>query len=553
MVQALIKRLSMPISGLHKAAYVLAVLALGSQVLALLRDRLFAHTFGAGEVLDLYYAAFKIPDLIFAGVVTLVSAYVLVPKIMSVPAEKLRSLVSSTATFLTSVYLVAMIPLLLFLAPLLQLVFPHLYSVFGQQFVVFTGLLLIQPLVLGLSNIFGSVTQSRERFVLFALSPIVYNVGIILGLVLLYPYFGLYGIAYGVIIGSFLHLLINLLVLIEEQSLPTISFSQWSLIKEVVRDSFPRSLSMIAIAVTSIVLVAILAREGAGLVAVFTLASNIQAIPLSLVAVSYATAAFPLLSRTFAAKDFEQFQIAFLSAARHLIFWSVIIACLLLVLRAHIVRVILGSGAFDWGDTRLTAAVLALLSLALFMQGFLLLCARAWYAANRNWMPSLIQTVGAVGIIGSSLFLLTLHHNDTFFASFIEALFRVTDVEGTSVLMVALGVFLGNVCMVIATAVLMRPLVPSLIKELAQPLLHASAAGILAGAGAYGVLVVMGNIAPLTTFFAVLAQGVIAGMVGSIVAFIVLVGLDNQEVKIVLKALKKETALDIPSLPKTTD
>src|SRR6185437_12482953 len=89
-----------PVRNLHQAAYLLAILTLASQALALLRDRTFAHTFGAGQVLDLYYAAFRVPDLVFALVSSLVSAYVLIPRITGMDREGTRRLLSESASFL---------------------------------------------------------------------------------------------------------------------------------------------------------------------------------------------------------------------------------------------------------------------------------------------------------------------------------------------------------------------------------------------------------------------------------------------------------------------
>src|SRR3990167_5464267 len=103
MVRRILERIAAPVRGLHQAAYLLAALTLASQVLALLRDRAFAHTFGAGEVLDLYYAAFRVPDLVFAVVSSLVSAYVLIPRIAGMDRETTRRLLSESATFLFGV------------------------------------------------------------------------------------------------------------------------------------------------------------------------------------------------------------------------------------------------------------------------------------------------------------------------------------------------------------------------------------------------------------------------------------------------------------------
>ena len=100
MVRRIFARIVAPIRGLHQAAYLLAALTLASQALALLRDRTFAHEFGAGQVLDLYYAAFRVPDLVFALIASLVSAYVIIPRITGMDREAVRRLLSESATFL---------------------------------------------------------------------------------------------------------------------------------------------------------------------------------------------------------------------------------------------------------------------------------------------------------------------------------------------------------------------------------------------------------------------------------------------------------------------
>ena len=100
MVRNMLARFTAPIRGLHQAAYLLAALTLASQVLALLRDRTFAHSFGASPVLDLYYAAFRVPDLVFALVSSLVSAYVLIPRITGMDRESIGRLLSQSASFL---------------------------------------------------------------------------------------------------------------------------------------------------------------------------------------------------------------------------------------------------------------------------------------------------------------------------------------------------------------------------------------------------------------------------------------------------------------------
>jgi putative peptidoglycan lipid II flippase len=158
MVRRILRSLSLPIRGLHQAAYTLAGLTLISQLLALLRDRIFAKNFGAGQLLDAYYAAFKIPDLLFALVASLVSAYVLIPQISGLieteQKEEIRSLISQTTTFLLIAGGGVCFIFGLFAPTILGVLFPSIVAgVYGHDFIILSRVLLMQPIILGLSSI----------------------------------------------------------------------------------------------------------------------------------------------------------------------------------------------------------------------------------------------------------------------------------------------------------------------------------------------------------------------------------------------------------------
>jgi putative peptidoglycan lipid II flippase len=135
---------------------------------------------------------------------------------------------------------------------------------------------------------------------------------------------------------------------------------------------------------------------GTGVVSVFTFASNLEAVPLALIGSSYAVAAFPALSEASALEKRGEFTAILSASARHIILWSMVALGLIIVLRAHIVRAVLGTGAFDWNATRLTAALLALLSIGLVAQGLVLLFSRALYAARQSWRPLAYQVLAGV-------------------------------------------------------------------------------------------------------------------------------------------------------------
>jgi len=538
MVRRLLERIAAPVRGLHQAAYLLAALTLASQALALLRDRTFAHTFGAGEVLDLYYAAFRVPDLVFALVASLVSAYVLIPRITGMDRESTRKLLSESATFLFGVGGLICIVLAVFMPQFLSFLYPSLAtSAYQSEFILLARILLVQPILLGLSGVLGSVTQVHRRFVLFALSPVFYNLGIILGAVFLYPLWGLPGIGIGVVIGALAYLLVNVPVIIGAGVMPTFKIPKFALMMPVIRDSIPRSLALGMGSVTALVLTAFASRVGTGSVSVFTFASNLEAVPLALIGSSYAVAAFPALSEASALERRDEFTRILSSSARHIILWSVVSLGLIVVLRAHLVRVILGTGAFDWNATRLTAALLAVLAVGLVAQGLVLLFSRALYAVRQSWQPLFYQTVGGVLTVVFALAFLAMP--DSEFSASLAALLKVGDVPGTAVLLIALAATLGQIFLAVFSLIALRNVSPGLFRTLTRPLVDGSIAALVGGAAAYAMLMLEGGIAPLTTLMSVFTQGLVAGLVGLVFSALALYFVENEEFRIVTSALFK--------------
>jgi len=233
----------------------------------------------------------------------------------------------------------------------------------------------------------------------YASAPVLYNVGIIAGIVFLMPRFGIEGVAYGVIIGALLHLLIQVPVVIKHGLFPRFLLKlDWMEIKDVVLLSLPRTITLSATHLTLIVLVAIASLMDEGSIAIFNFSFNLQSVPLAIIGVSYSVAAFPTLARFFSNGQREKFAEHIIAATRHIIFWSTPAIVLFIVLRAQIVRTILGSGEFDWSDTRLTAAALAVFVVSILAQALQLLFVRAYYAAGRTMVP-LVVNIGSATII----------------------------------------------------------------------------------------------------------------------------------------------------------
>ncbi|HVX90706.1 MAG TPA: lipid II flippase MurJ [Candidatus Paceibacterota bacterium] len=545
MVGRIIRSLTNPVRGLHEAAYVLAAFALLSQLLALVRDRLLAGTFGAGGVLDIYYAAFRVPDFLFATVASLLSLYALMPILSRLEAEHPGRMISFLRQCLLWFFVgMGLIAAMCFvLAPLLiHLTAPGLASdpATAANLVSLTRILLLQPIFLGASNILANLTQMRHRFVLYSISPLLYNLGIISGVLFLYPLVGIAGLGWGVVVGAVLHFLIQVPYFAREsieERVPTREARGY--LMQVLVLSIPRTFALASTQVTILVLTALASYFAAGSISVFTFAYNLQAVPIAIIGVSYSVAAFPTLARLFASGEREKLAAHVENALRHLLFWSVPLTVLVIVLRAQLVRVILGTGAFDWAATRLTAAALALFIVSLAAQNLTLLIARTYYAAGNSRKPLYYGIVDIVVSIGSALALAGIFHASPGLRLFIESLLRVDNIVGSTVLMLALGYALGSIAEALVGYVyFVRDFgIPQ--RRVLRVLLQSFGASVIGGAAAYGTLALLGATGPLTTVISVFATGFIAGIVGLgvIAAFLYL--LKSEELVEVVGALHR--------------
>jgi putative peptidoglycan lipid II flippase len=512
MMVRLFSAVAKEVRGMHEAAYLLAGFALGSQLLALVRDRILASTFGASHTLDLYYAAFRLPDFLFATVASLLSLYALLPVLSRFERENEALVVS-------------------FLRDTLGIFFVAMALVCGAAaLVMLMRILLLQPLLLGLSNTLASFTQLKHRFILYSVSPLLYNLGIIFGAVVLYPRLGLAGLGWGVVLGAFMHCAVQLPFFFgHERGAALPRRALFSHLREVLVLSVPRTLSLAAGQISLLIIVALASFLAPGSIAVFTFAYNLQAVPLTIIGVSYSVAAFPTLARLFAAGKQSEFSSHIEAALRHIIFWAVPATVFIVVLRAQLVRVILGAGQFDWAATRLTAAALALFVLSLAAQSVTLLIMRAYYAAGETKKPLYRGIVDIFVSVGSALLLLSLFHSSIFVRDFIESLLRVSDIPGTTVLMLSLGYTIGALAQCGIGFLLFLRTFSIATARLKRLLWQSFAASVIGGGISYAVLALLGATGNTEHTFEVFLQGLAAGCAGLAATAFILALMKNEE------------------------
>ena len=548
MVRRVFGFLTQEIRGLHEAAYLLALLAFLSQLLALVRDRLLAAEFGAGHTLDVYYTAFRVPDFLFVTVASLLSLYALMPVLSRLEAESPEKMMAflrqSLLGFFTVMAVIAAVAAI-FAPEIMRLIAPGFAPGTPEagQLILLTRIILLQPIFLGASNIISNLTQMRDRFLLYAVSPLLYNLGIIAGIVFFYPVLGIAGLGWGVVLGATMHFLIQVPFFAAQPAgafLPRREALRH--LKEVLVLSVPRTLALASTQLSLLVLIALASFLAAGSISVFMFAYNLQAVPVAIIGISYSVAAFPTLAKLYADGAFGKLAAHAENALRHLLFWSIPVMVLTIVLRAQIVRVILGAGAFNWDATRLTAAALALLVLSLAAQNATLLISRTYYAAGKSKLPFFWGLIDVSVSVGSALALLALFHISPAFRSFIETILRVNGLIGTSVLMLALGLALGSVAEAIAAY---RAFVRDFAVEtapLSRLLWQSVGASLVGGVAAYSALGMVGALTPLSTTLVIILQGAAGGAAGLAATTLVLYFLHNTELKEIVASLRRRLA-----------
>jgi len=392
----ILKFLSQKYSSITSAAVVIAAAGLLSRVLGIVRDRVLAGQFGAGNELDIYYAAFRIPDLLITLIALGALSAGFIPVFISLIKNEQEPEKNIDAwKFVSNIINIFALTLigagvvLAFLSPWLVPVVTPGFS--GEKLaltVSLTQILYLSPFILGVSSIWGGVLQSFRQFLAFSLAPVMYNLGIIIGAKFFVPIWGLYGLAYGVILGALFHLLIQV------PSLVNLGWKHFWIFKPrdnnfmaVLRLIGPRILGLASGQINLIVITILASTITAGSLAIFNLANNLQSFSVGFFGVSYALAVFPVLSRCYAQDDEKSFQQAFISTFKQILLFTIPLSALFIILRIQIVRVILGAGKFNWTDTVLTADALGLMCLSVFAQALMPLLVRVFYARHNTIYP----------------------------------------------------------------------------------------------------------------------------------------------------------------------
>jgi putative peptidoglycan lipid II flippase len=430
-----------------RATLIIAFFSLLSSLLGVIRQAIFSNRFGADVLIDSYFAAFRIPDFVFNLLILGTFSVAFIPvfsEYLQRDERKARRLANSIINTTLILMLGLCVIALIFIDPLVTAIAPGFKDEARELTKTYTQIFLLSPILLTLSAIASSILNSYKRFAVVAAAPLIYNASIIVGAVWFYPKFGPVGLAYGVILGAALHFAIQLPMLMSVgfRYQPVIDAKEpgfrkfWQLY-------LPRIFSMGTGQVTLVVASIFGSFLGAGSLASFYYASNLQGVALNIFAVSAALAVFPLMSDLFNKKDFGGFKDVIAKTTIQILYFVIPLSVIMLVLRAQIVRLVNGAGQnthFDFNDTKLVAATLGLFVISFFAQGLIALFTRAFYAMRNTKIPVIISLITiAVNIFFTWFFVQRLGVPGLALA------FSISSIIELLILMMELHVKLGNI------------------------------------------------------------------------------------------------------------
>jgi putative peptidoglycan lipid II flippase len=390
-----------PQNSIVSAASIIMIMIIASRILGLIRQRTLALYFTPDD-LSLFFAAFRLPDLIFEVLVfgTFSSAFIPVfTKALHDKHKNAWDIAGRVVNIGLVIFLGSAIVFAIFAGRIYTYITPGFSPENVAQIASLARILFAAQAFFVVSYVLTGVLESSRRFLVPALAPIFYNLGIILGTILFNESLGLMAPTIGVVMGAFAHLLVQLPLALKLGFRPVATLAPTPEVKEIGRLSVPRlvDLSVEQIQKTAELFLASLISQGA--YTYFTLATSLQILPVNLFGTSLAKAALPTLSRQEGSP--YQFKKTLFTALNQIIFLIAPAATVLIVLRIPIVRLVFGTSIFDWEATVQTGLVLSAFAFGISFQAVTALLERGFYALHDTKTPVAISiTTISLMVIG---------------------------------------------------------------------------------------------------------------------------------------------------------
>lgn len=380
-----------PQTNILSAAIVIMVMIALSGVLGLIRNRVLAHFFSV-ETLSIYFAAFRLPEIIFEVLVFGTFSSAFIPTFTAYLSRRQRDqawyVAAISLNFAVLIFVLLAFFIFVFARPIYRLIAPGFTLETVEEVAGLTRILILAQGFFVASYFLTGVLESLQRFLVPALAPLFYNLGIILAAIFFSSSLGIYAPVLGAVAGAFLHFFIQLPLAFHLGFRPQcrLDFSHPG-VRKIGKLALPRiiELSFLQIGKNTELFLASLVSTAA--YTYYTFANSLQLLPVGLFGVSIAKASLPTLSRYSAKKDWGRFKETFISSLGEILFLALPFSVFLAVLRIPVVRLTLGVSRFTWESTVQTGYTLSAFCLGIFAQSLIYLLTRAFYALHDTMTP----------------------------------------------------------------------------------------------------------------------------------------------------------------------
>jgi putative peptidoglycan lipid II flippase len=382
-----------PQSSVLSAATIIMFMIIASRILGLVRQRVLAFYFVPDE-LSLFFAAFRLPDLIFEVLVFGTFSAAFIPVFTKTLKEGEKKAWEVAGKIVNIGFLLFVFAALLF-GIFANAIYGFITPGFTQEDVArianLARILFAAQGLFVVSYVLTGVLESLRRFLIPALAPLFYNLGIIFGTIFLTPKFGLTGPAIGVVLGASAHLLVQLPLALKLGFRFIPSLKPTEEVKEVGKLSLPRLIDLSFEEIQKTVELSLASILSTASYTYITLASTLQLFPVSLFGTSLAKAALPTLSRQTA--RLKEFKKTLFTTLYQIVFLASPVAAALIVLRIPFIRLIYGTDIFDWEATVQTSMVLSAFAIGVVFQASSAILERAFYAMHDTKTPVTVSVV----------------------------------------------------------------------------------------------------------------------------------------------------------------
>lgn len=394
------------------SAIILAIMIIASKFFGFIRYRTLAGFFSTDE-LDIFFASFRIPDLVFELLITGALTSTFIPIFVRYQANK-KELSESISTIINSLFLcliIFIIVLCLFLDYLMPLIAPGYSHAKNEQIVHYSRLLLLGQLpFLILGNFLTGIGQANKTFLLTAIAPILYNIVIIAATILFAGKLSLLAPILGVIVGAFIFLLVQLPLLAHSDFSYQFIIKKTKGLVQFFRMMIPRAFTVVVAQIDATVDLTLTTFLGSGSYTVFYLAQHLQLLPVSVIGIAFGQASLPYLSEMYTQGNTEAFKKVVMESILNLFFLTIPIMSFLFFARTPIVRLFFGGDKFDWNATVQTALTLSYFALALPFHSIYYFLTRCFYALLDSRTPFYISVFSIALNTGLSLLFIFVFH-----------------------------------------------------------------------------------------------------------------------------------------------